>query len=645
MLAFGPDGYLYIGTGDGGSAGDPENRAQNVNSLLGQDAPDRRQRVGRRAGTTSSRRRNPYVGRSRAATRSGSAACATRGGSRSTGSPATSGSATSGQDRYEEIDRAPQTTASGPGRGRNWGWRRHGGPPLLPALERLHHGGQDAADARVLALVHGRCAVTGGYVYRGTAIPALRRWYVFGDYCSGEASRGVVDRTDAGQGGPDPRQRVRPADQRLRSGRRAVSSTCATSTGPSTGSSPASPRAPAARRTGRVGPRSNERLARVRVAQREGRDVRRRGRPRGDPPRPVAGGDEQRVDPGDRPDQRAPVERERSRAAAEALGRRVADRRDVARALRPEPGLERARVAARPAGTSTPATSGPPRVHEAEPGGLVVVDQARRRRDPCAASVSAASRTCDGGPSSPSSTITPQNGRIGRHVPVGSTTSGVHGPAATTHGAGPDHAERGCDADRPAGLRDHGRRALRPRIVRAPRPGQRGERAGRGGRGDREPDVEADRGEVAGETRLQPPQGRGVDERRPELRVRHAHRRGAAPAATPRRSPSSRIPAGSSGRRKARSGRRGGELGRDLVGEGRDTGRATRGTAPRGSGSDGYQTTPELRPDAPAAIAARSSSVTRAPRPARLRRERRADDPAADDRDVGRRHARGHAGP
>ena len=92
-IAFGPDGYLYIGTGDGGGAGDPGNRAQNLNSLLGKmlridvnGTPP--------ATPVPDPAVNPYVGRP-AATRSGHAACATRGAGRSTASPATCGSATS----------------------------------------------------------------------------------------------------------------------------------------------------------------------------------------------------------------------------------------------------------------------------------------------------------------------------------------------------------------------------------------------------------------------------------------------------------------------------------------------------------------------------------------------------------------------
>ena len=88
-----------------------------------------------------------------------------------------------GQGSWEEIDRATRTS-SGAGRGTNWGWRvmegRHCYQPstgcstsgkTLPLLE-YDHG-------------NGRCAVTGGYVYRGANIPALVGGYVFADFCAG----------------------------------------------------------------------------------------------------------------------------------------------------------------------------------------------------------------------------------------------------------------------------------------------------------------------------------------------------------------------------------------------------------------------------------------------------------------------------
>ena len=180
-IAFGPDGFLYIGLGDGGSAGDPGNRAQSLSTLLGKilriDVNGKAS--GRQYRIPSS---NPYVGRS------GLDEIWSRGlrnpwrfsFDRANG---TLWIGDVGQSRYEEVNRAVRS--AGGGRGSNYGWRvmegRHCYRPssgcstrykILPAIEYSHAGG--------------RCSVTGGYAYRGTAIPALVGGYLYGDYCSGE---------------------------------------------------------------------------------------------------------------------------------------------------------------------------------------------------------------------------------------------------------------------------------------------------------------------------------------------------------------------------------------------------------------------------------------------------------------------------
>ena len=89
-----------------------------------------------------------------------------------------------GQDRYEEIDRATEPATRS---GNNWGWRVMEGYQCYRPSSGLRQVA--ARSSRSLVYSHasnGRCAVTGGYVYRGSNIPALRGWYVFGDYCSGE---------------------------------------------------------------------------------------------------------------------------------------------------------------------------------------------------------------------------------------------------------------------------------------------------------------------------------------------------------------------------------------------------------------------------------------------------------------------------
>jgi glucose/arabinose dehydrogenase len=182
MLAFGPDGYLYIGMGDGGGAGDPGNRAQNPSVLLGKML---RIDINRTTSTTAyvNPATNPYVG---IAGRDELWQIGLRNPWRFSFDKITGDLwiGDVGQGRYEEVDRAIRTSA-GAGRGVNWGWRVLEGthcysPPsgcntagkTMPLLD-YDHG-------------NGRCAVTGGYVYRGSAIPLLRGGYVFGDYCSGE---------------------------------------------------------------------------------------------------------------------------------------------------------------------------------------------------------------------------------------------------------------------------------------------------------------------------------------------------------------------------------------------------------------------------------------------------------------------------
>jgi glucose/arabinose dehydrogenase len=182
-IAFGPDGYLYIGMGDGGSGGDPQNRAQNLSSLLGKML---RIDVNGTSGSRPYRipASNPFVGRAGfdEIWQFGLRNPWRWSFDRATGALWIGDV---GQDSWEEIDRAPKTS-SGAGRGVNWGWRilegRHCYPSsvsscsttgkTMPLVEYPHSGG--------------RCAVTGGYVYRGSRIPALVGGYVFGDYCSGE---------------------------------------------------------------------------------------------------------------------------------------------------------------------------------------------------------------------------------------------------------------------------------------------------------------------------------------------------------------------------------------------------------------------------------------------------------------------------
>jgi glucose/arabinose dehydrogenase len=183
MIGFGPDGYLYIGMGDGGSAGDPGNRAQSKSSLLGKML---RINVN---GKTSTRNylipsSNPYVGKA------GRNEIWQRGlrnpwrwsFDRKTGNLWIGDV---GQGRYEEVDRAVRTS-KGAGKGANWGWRVMEGFHCYRPSSGCNKTGKRLPVVEYSHASNGRCSVTGGYVYRGSAIPALAGWYVYGDYCSGE---------------------------------------------------------------------------------------------------------------------------------------------------------------------------------------------------------------------------------------------------------------------------------------------------------------------------------------------------------------------------------------------------------------------------------------------------------------------------
>ena len=142
-LVFGPDGFLYIGMGDGGGAGDPGNRAQSTSTLLGKILRigiNRTSGLGNYAVPAS----NPYVGKA------GLDQIWARGlrnpwrfsFDRLTGQLWIGDV---GQSRYEEVDRSSPAGGFPAGRGANFGWSVDGGPGLLQALDGLLDGGQAAA--------------------------------------------------------------------------------------------------------------------------------------------------------------------------------------------------------------------------------------------------------------------------------------------------------------------------------------------------------------------------------------------------------------------------------------------------------------------------------------------------------------------
>jgi glucose/arabinose dehydrogenase len=184
-LAFGPDGFLYIGMGDGGSAGDPQNRAQNLNSLLGKML-----RIdvnhGSSRGHYAVPSTNPYVGRT------GLDEIWSRGlrnpwrfsFDRATGALWIGDV---GQDRYEEIDRSLKSGSTPAGRGLNYGWNVLEGRACYKPATGCSTSGKTMPLTVYAHSVTGidNCSVTGGFVYRGAADPVLQGGYVFGDFCSG----------------------------------------------------------------------------------------------------------------------------------------------------------------------------------------------------------------------------------------------------------------------------------------------------------------------------------------------------------------------------------------------------------------------------------------------------------------------------
>jgi len=176
QLAFGPDGDLYIGLGDGGSGGDPQGNGQSLSTLLGKILRISPDPGGSRPYTIP--KDNPFVGRHGA--RPEIWAYGLRNPWRFSFDRATGtvwiGDV--GQSAWEEIDVDP----AGVG-GRNFGWN---------AMEGDHRYADREPTASMIPPVYeyphdGRtCAVTGGYVYRGSAIPQLAGWYVFADFCVGK---------------------------------------------------------------------------------------------------------------------------------------------------------------------------------------------------------------------------------------------------------------------------------------------------------------------------------------------------------------------------------------------------------------------------------------------------------------------------
>ncbi len=177
-LEFGPDGYLYIGMGDGGSGGDPDRRSLNLSELLGKMLRIDPTPIGDQPYSVPAD--NPFVGVDGARPEIWSAGL--RNPWRFTFDSATGDLwiGDVGQGEWEEINLT--RAVDGGGRGMNFGWS---------AFEGTHRFNDDQSEDGVTMPIfefqHGPagCSVSGGDVYHGSEVPALAGWYVFSDYCSG----------------------------------------------------------------------------------------------------------------------------------------------------------------------------------------------------------------------------------------------------------------------------------------------------------------------------------------------------------------------------------------------------------------------------------------------------------------------------
>jgi glucose/arabinose dehydrogenase len=171
QLAFGPDGDLYIGVGDGGSEDDPQDNGQNTDTLLGKilridPSPD---------GGYTVPATNPFVGES--GKRAEIWAYGLRNPWRFSFDRTTGALIVGdvGQNLQEEVDFAPRGT----GAGANYGWS------IWEGDRRNKPGNAPHAVLPVLIARHssGYCAIVGGYVVRDRSLPSLYGRYLFGDYC------------------------------------------------------------------------------------------------------------------------------------------------------------------------------------------------------------------------------------------------------------------------------------------------------------------------------------------------------------------------------------------------------------------------------------------------------------------------------
>ncbi len=163
QLQFDKRGYLYIGFGDGGSGGDPQQHAQDMTSDLGKllrsstTTPDNHWKIvglGLRNPwrfSFDSQTNNLWIG-------------------------------DVGQNTWEEVDFRAAANLDALA---NYGWSRYEGNSVYNASHTYSNVGQLRWPVLVFGHVNGQCSITGGYVYRGVSVSAARGRYFYGDYCTG----------------------------------------------------------------------------------------------------------------------------------------------------------------------------------------------------------------------------------------------------------------------------------------------------------------------------------------------------------------------------------------------------------------------------------------------------------------------------
>lgn len=190
MIAFGPDRMLYVGLGDGGSGGDPDGHGQDRTELLGSIL-----RIDVSGATYTTPPDNPWA--SHPTFRHELWNYGLRNPWRFSFDRQTGDLYIGdvGQDAFEEVDLQPAAAAGG----ENYGWNTMEGKSCFGAATCSQAG----LSLPVLDYDHGQgCSITGGYVYRGGALPAIQGRYFYSDFCTGflrsfrRSGNGITELTD-----------------------------------------------------------------------------------------------------------------------------------------------------------------------------------------------------------------------------------------------------------------------------------------------------------------------------------------------------------------------------------------------------------------------------------------------------------------